>query len=76
MSRSFIRVTVNLKIELIEDRTAVKQYEKKFLLVAPDRKLIAELVQEATVETAANKLMEMFDEINESHTTLAETNQD
>jgi hypothetical protein len=73
MSRAFVRVTVSIKAELVSGQVVANKYDRKFILVAPDRQLIDELMQDATIETAAEKLIERLDEINEEHATLRAT---
>lgn len=69
--RPFVRITLTIDADLVVGGKPVKQYQRKAKLVAPERKLSKELLQESLITTVAEKLMDALDEINYEHETSA-----
>jgi hypothetical protein len=66
-TKPFIRLVANVTVELIANRQTVTSYSKKIILVAPERKLSDDLVQDSVVEKLVERIIDRICEINDEH---------
>jgi len=66
-NKPFVRVKVTVQVELVEQRQTVRAYSKHAILVAPERKLSPQLLQDAAIDAVVDKVVDRLMAINEEH---------
>ena len=65
--RSFLRITLSIDVDIVTGGKPTKQFKKRAKLVTPERKNSAVLLQDDFISSAADKLMDALEEINNEH---------
>lgn len=65
--RPFVKLKITIDADLILGGKTIKHHSKRAILIAPERKHSADLLQEGLITSAGERLIDLLDEINYEH---------